>query len=124
LGINLRQTIGGDTKSYSLRYIDWQQPENNHYHVSDEFPVEKMRNKETRRPDIVCFVNGIPLVVIECKRPDLQKGGDKAVTEAITQMLRNQKDDEIPNLFLYSQLLLGVSTNDAMYGTTFTRRKF
>ena len=124
LGKSLRQTIGGDSKSFSLHYIDWQHPENNLYHVTDEFPVEKRRSKETRRPDIVCFVNGIPLVVIECKRPDLQKGGDKAVTEAITQMIRNQKEDEIPNLFIYSQLLLAVSKNDALYATTETPKKF
>lgn len=124
LGKSLRQTIAGDTKSFSLRYIDWQHPENNLYHIADEFPVEKMRSRETRRPDIVCFVNGIPLVVIECKRPDLQKGGDKAVTEAISQMIRNQEDDEIPNLFIYSQLLLAVSKNDALYATTGTPRKF
>ncbi|HRV96156.1 MAG TPA: HsdR family type I site-specific deoxyribonuclease, partial [Anaerolineae bacterium] len=68
--------------------------------------------------------NGIPLVVIECKRPDLQKGGDKAVTEAITQMIRNQEDDHIPNLFIYSQLLLAVSKNDALYATTGTAKKF
>ncbi|MBE7474681.1 MAG: restriction endonuclease subunit R [Anaerolineae bacterium] len=124
LGVSLRQTIAGDTKSYSLRYIDWGRPENNHYHLSDEFPVEKRLSKETRRPDIVLFVNGIPLVVIECKRPDLDKHGDKAVTEAISQMIRNQKDDEIPNFFIYSQLLLGVSKNDALYATTFTPKKF
>ena len=41
LGVSLRQTIDGDTKSYSLRYIDWQHPENNVYHVTDEFSVEK-----------------------------------------------------------------------------------
>jgi type I restriction enzyme, R subunit len=124
LGKSLKQTIGGDTKSFSLHYIDWQHPANNVYHVTDEYPIEKMRSQETRRPDIVLFVNGIPLVIIECKRPDLNKGGDKAVTEAITQMIRNQKDDEIPNLFIYSQLLLAISKNDALYATTFTPKKF
>lgn len=124
LGPSLRQTIQGDSKSYSLRYIDWHNPQNNVYHVSAEFPVEKRLSKETRRPDIVLFVNGIPLVIIECKRPDLQKGGDKAISEAITQMIRNQKDDEIPNLFIYSQLLLAVSKNDALYATTATAKKF
>ncbi len=89
-----------------------------------KFSVERRRSRETQRPDIVLFVNGIPLVVIECKRPDLDKGGDKAVTEAITQMICNQKDDEIPGLFVFTQLLLAVSKNDALYGTTGTRKKF
>lgn len=125
LGTSLPQTIEGDTRSFSLQYIDWKHPENNVYHVTDEFVVEKRRSEETRRPDIVVFVNGIPLVVIECKRPDLVKtDGEKGVYEAVTQHIRNQKDDEIPHLFVYSQLLLAVSKNDALYGTTFTSKKY
>ena len=99
-------------------------PANNVFHMSDEFSVERRRSSETRRPDMVLFVNGIPLVVIECKRPDLEKGGDKAVTEAITQMIRNQKNDEIPGLFVFTQLLMAVSKNDALYATTGTAKKF
>jgi type I restriction enzyme R subunit len=125
LGTSLKQTVDGDSKSFSLHYIDWQHPERNVYHVTDEYAVEKPGSHETRRPDIVLFVNGIPLVVVECKRPDLETGeGSKAFEEAISQMLRNQRADEIPNLFLYSQLLLGVSVNDAWYGTTCTPKRF
>src|SRR5919202_1005361 len=124
LGTSLPQTIEGHTKSYTLRYIDWQNPANNVYHVSDEFSVERSRSHDTRRPDIVLFVNGIPLVVIECKRPDLDADGEKAVVEGISQMLRNQRENEIPHLFVFSQLLLAISTNDALYGTTRTPRKF
>src|SRR5260221_4481320 len=109
LGTSLQQTIDGDTRSFTLQYIDWRHPERNAFHVSDEFSVERRQSHETRRPDIVLFVNGIPLAVIECKRPDLEKvAGEKAVTEAITQTIRNQKPDEIPELFTYNQLLLAV----------------
>ncbi len=104
-------------------YIDWN-PEtfltNNVFHVTEEFEVERTASHETRRPDIVLFVNGIPLAVIECKRPDLKD----PIDEAISQNLRNQRDDEIPKLFLYSQLLLAVSKNEAKYGTTGTALKF
>ena len=124
LGTSLTQIIEGDTKSFSLHYVDWAHPERNVYQVTDEFPVQKSGSHETRRPDMVLFVNGIPLVVIECKRPDLKRGDEKAVAEAISQMIRNQKRDEIPNLFLFSQLLLGVSVNDALYGTTCTPKRF
>ena len=125
LGTALPQTIDGDTKSHSLRYIDWVHPERNRYHVTEEYAVEKPGSHETRRPDLVLFVNGIPLVVIECKRPDLSGGhGEKAVQVGISQMLRNQGRDEIPNLFVYSQLLLSISTNDALYATTGTPRAF
>jgi len=124
LGTSLRQTIDGDTKSFSLHYIDWQRPGRNVYHVTEEFTVEKRGSHETRRPDIVCFVNGIPLGVIECKRPDLETESGKAFEEAVSQMLRNQRDDEIPHLFAYAQLLLALSVNDAYYGTAGTPKRF
>jgi type I restriction enzyme, R subunit len=124
LGTSLTQTIGGDRKSYSLHYIDWQYPERNVYHVTEEYTVERQGSHATRRPDLVLFVNGIPLVVIECKRPDLNLGGDKPVVEAISQMIRNQDAGEIPHLFVTTQLLLAISGNDALYGTTGTRKEF
>lgn len=124
LGTSLSQTIRGDRRSHSLRYIDWHNPANNLYHVTEEFPVERIGRHDTRRPDIVCFVNGIPLVVIECKRPDTDYQGEAATAEAISQMLRNQSADEIPHLFAYTQLLLALSRNDARYATAGTPRKF
>jgi type I restriction enzyme R subunit len=123
LGKSLSQTIEGDTKSFPLFYIDWN-PEtfltNNVFHVTEEFEVERTASHETRRPDLVLFVNGIPLAVIECKRPDLKE----PIDQAISQHLRNQRDEEIPKLFLYTQLLLAVSKNEAKYGTTGTALKF
>ena len=118
LGKSVEQTINGDKRSFTVQLIDWQHPEDNVYHVTDEFTVERRGSHHTRRPDIVLFVNGIPLVVIECKRPDKHTSeGKPAVHDAISQMLRNQRlDDEIPHLFIYAQLLLAVSVNDARYG--------
>ncbi len=123
LGKSLQQTIQGDTKSFPLHYIDWDPDTwltNNVFHVTEEYEVERTASHETRRPDVVLFVNGIPLAVIECKRPDIKD----PMAEAISQHLRNQRDDEIPKLFLYSQLLLAVSKNEAKYGTTGTPAKF
>jgi type I restriction enzyme, R subunit len=116
LGKSFEQVIGGDKKSYTLQYIDWEHPENNVYHVTDEFEVERRNSTATRRPDLVLFVNGIPLVVIEAKRPDLKD----ALDQAISQQLRNHKPENIPHLFCLAQLLLAVSQNAAQYGTTAT----
>lgn len=120
LGKSMEQTIEGYTKSFTLHYIDWKHPENNVYHVTDEFEVAKVRSHQTRRPDIVLFVNGIPLAVIECKRPDIKD----PIDEAVSQNLRNQRNEEIPHLFVFSQILLSVCQNDAMYGTCGTPKKF
>lgn len=120
LGKSMQQSIEGDTKSFQLDYIDWRHPEKNVYHVTEEFVVERSGSQETRRPDIVLFVNGIPLVVIECKRPDLKD----AIGQAISQQIRNQQRDQIPRLFFYAQLLLAVSKNEAKYATVGTPAKF
>ena len=123
LGRSLQQTIEGDRKSYSLRYIDWEHPERNVYHVTEEFSVERVGSKESYRPDIVLFVNGIPLVIVECKRLDLGPGHDP-IDQAISQHLRNQQFDGIPNLFQYAQVLLAVSVSQAKYGTVGTPASF
>ncbi|MDY0282024.1 MAG: type I restriction endonuclease, partial [Salinivirgaceae bacterium] len=120
LGRTMQQSIDGDTKSFQLDYIDWKHPENNVYHLAEEFMVERSGSHETRRPDIVLFVNGIPLVVIECKRPDLKD----AIAQAVSQQIRNQQRDQIPRLFHYAQLLLAVSKNEAKYATVGTPAKF
>ena len=120
LGRSMQQSIEGDTKSFQFHYIDWEHPENNVYHVTEEFVVERSGSQETRRPDIVLFVNGIPLVVIECKRPDMKDPIDRA----ISQHIRNQQQDQIPRLFFYVQLLLAVSKNEAKYATVGMPAKF
>jgi len=120
LGKAMPQSIDGDTKSFQLDYIDWRHPENNVYHVTEEFAVERTGSHETRRPDVVLFVNGIPLVVIECKRPDLKD----PIEQAVSQQIRNQQRDQIPRLFHYAQLLLAVSKNEATYATVGTPAKF
>ncbi|MEW6227464.1 MAG: HsdR family type I site-specific deoxyribonuclease [Bacillota bacterium] len=110
-------------KSFSLRYIDWEHPENNIFHVTEEFEVERRGSPETYRPDIVPFVNGIPLAVIECKRPELE--GKDALPQAVQQHIRNQKEDGgIPHLFQYAQVLLAVNKNGAKYATVGTPERF
>jgi len=123
LGRSLQQTIEGDRKSYSLQFIDWEHPERNVYHVTEEFSVERSGRKDSYRPDLVLFVNGIPLVVIECKRLDLGPGRHP-LEQAISQQLRNQQEDGIPHLFQYAQLLLSLSVNQAKYGTVGTPASF
>lgn len=118
LGTALEQSIEGDSKSFNLRYIDWKDWRNNVFHVTAEYSVERTRSTETARPDIVLFVNGIPLAVIECKAPDVE------VEQAVSQSIRNQGDDYIPKLFIYTQLVMGISKNAAQYATAGTGKKF
>ena len=122
LGTAMEQTIEGDSKSFNMNYIDWPKSKNspgrNKFHVTVEYSVERSRSTETARPDIVLFVNGIPFCVIECKAPQIE------VEQAVSQSIRNQNDDYIPKLFIYSQMVLALNKNSAMYATTGTAAKF
>lgn len=120
LGRSFEQSILGDKKSFSFHYIDWKHPENNTYHVSEEFSVLRSGSSEHYRPDIVLFINGIPVVVIECKSPKIKDPIDKS----IEQHLRNQQEDGIRALYQYSNLAMGLATNEAKYATTATQKEF
>ena len=119
-GIALEQTIQGNKKSYTLQYIDWVNPANNVYHVTEEYSVMRSGSNKHYRPDMVLFVNGIPLAVIECKRPDHKD----PMQEAISQHLRNQQPDGIRPLYLYAQLVLSLATTEARYATNATPPEF
>ena len=119
LGKSFIETIQGDQKAFTLRYIDWENIHNNVFHVTEEYAVEGIKN--TRRPDIVLFVNGIPFVVLENKRRDKNASLD----EAISQHLRNQRKDQgAPRIFHFAQLLLAVQPNLVKYAVTGTPLKF
>ena len=118
LGVALEQSVEGDLKSFTLQFIDWRNPANNVYHVTAEFAVERTRSRETARPDIVLFINGIPFAVIECKSPK------EEVAQAVSQTIRNQRDDYIPALFTYVQLVIGINKNEGKYATVGAPAKF
>jgi len=120
LGKSFKENLQGNIQSFDLKYIDWNNLSNNVFHVTEEFEVERVDGKSHRRPDIVLFINGIPFSVIECKRPDEKD----SLTQAISQNIRNQRDDEIPKLFFYVQILMGINKNEAKCGTVSTPEKF
>jgi len=123
-GISVTEFVDGKKANPTIALIDWQNPSNNSFVLTEEFTVTRAGGIESRRPDIVCFVNGIPLVVIEAKRPDGNAKKGPTIDEGISQSLRNQRHDEIPLLFTYSQLLLSINGNEGRYGTCGTPMKF
>ncbi len=108
--------IDGKPSSQNFRFIDFQNPKNNSFHVAVEVPVNG--KNENIRPDIVCYVNGIPFVVIENKKSGTE------VKDALNQMNRNQKPEYSPKFFVYPQLLIGTNVEECLYGTTGTPTKF
>lgn len=124
LGITVTEFVEGKKHSVTVPIIDWAEPFQNSFVISEEMEVLAVPGTHTRRPDIVGFVNGIPLLVIEAKRPDSGNPNKSMVDEGISQMIRNQGQEEIPNLFAYAQLLMSIGMTEGRYGTTKTPRKF
>ena len=123
-GVSVTEFIEGKKASPTIKLVDWHNIDNNAFHCTEELVVQNAEGTGNRRPDIVCFVNGLPLVVIEAKRPDSNKEGKSTNFEAISQHIRNQKQDEIPHLYAYSQLLLAINGHEGLYATCGTPEKF
>lgn len=117
-GRSYEEEVENRRLSFDLNYIDWRHPENNIYHVTQEFVVDSHTGESDARVDIVLFVNGIPFCAIECK------SGVVSVDQAINQSIRNQTDSYIPQLFKYTSLIIACNKNEVKYGTTRTSKKF
>lgn len=119
LGKSYPETVGdGKMLSFNLKYIDWDNPQNNVFHVTEEFAVDSRDRQHNARPDIVLFINGIPFAVIECKAPHIP------VEEAVGQMIRNQQAAYIPQLFKFAQFVVATNKNAVKYATVGTPKKF
>jgi type I restriction enzyme, R subunit len=113
-------------RNQTVHYIDWTHPENNTFRVVSQFRVNEPGGQAHRFivPDLVHFVNGIPLVVVECKSP----GVTDPLEEAINQLQRysNQREwvegeEGNERLFHYNQVMVATSFDKALFGTVGAR---
>lgn len=112
-GVKVRHGQGENTKTVWL--IDWDKPLNNSFAIAEEVSV---KGHNTKRPDIVLYVNGIALGVIELKRSSV------SVTEGIRQNLDNQKKTFIRDFFTTMQLVMAGNDSEGLrYGTIETPEK-
>jgi type I restriction enzyme R subunit len=113
-GVRVKPDAGEHTETVWL--IDWQYPLNNHFGIAEEVTVV---GKHTKRPDVVLYVNGIALGVLELKRSIV------AVSEGIRQNLDNQKKTFIRPFFATIQLVMaGNDTEGLRYGVIETPEKY
>lgn len=112
------QLEDGTQRSFTLKYVDWDTTENNDFYVLEEFFVESENGKNIARPDLVLLMNGIPFGVIECKNSSI------SLEQGISQMLRNQSKDCIPQLFKFIQIVMVTNKNETKYATCSTPKKF
>ena len=118
LGATISKTVDGDKKSYTMRFIDWDKPENNLFQATPEFSVDRNDGKGTSRCDIVLLVNGIPFGVIENKASSIE------VMKGVRQLISYQSPAAIAPLFHTVQLLLAMKGNEALYAAVGSGRKF
>ena len=113
-GVNVNAECS-DNKRY-VQLIDWNNPAQNDFQIAEEVTVH---GKSDRRPDLVVYINGIALAVIELKRSRV------SVHEWIRQNIRNQQDDYIPRFFTTVQFVFaGNDTEGLHYGVIRTPEKF
>lgn len=117
-GVKVSTGVGENYQT--VRLIDWANPAANHFAIAEEVTVTGADAKSsTKRPDIVLYVNGIALSVLELKRSTV------SVAEGIRQNLDNQKAMFIRPFFSTMQLVMaGNDTEGLRYGTTETREKY
>lgn len=98
-GVNVTTSIDGEDRGDYVKLIDFDNPENNEFNVVNQFTV--IENHQNKRTDIILFVNGLPLVVIELKNAVDENA---TVTSAYKQ-LQTYKET-IPSLFIYNGILI------------------
>lgn len=104
-----------------VKFIDFENPEKNSFVAVSQFKIRIVGTDSHIYPDIICFVNGIPVVVVECKSPRAKE----PIPEAIDQLMRYaeqrdyQKEGSKP-LFYYNQFVVATCRNKAKFGTITT----
>lgn len=113
-GVKIREDVGDNSETVWL--INWKEPLKNNFYIAEEVTI---KGQHTKRPDIVLYVNGIALVVLELKRSSV------SVTQGIRQNLDNQKSEFIKNFFATIQIVMAGSDSEGLrYGVIDTPEKY
>ena len=115
-GVPVNYRVNGEMRTYTVKLIDFADPEKNEFHVVNQYTVIEYKNK---RPDVLVFVNGIPLVLFELKNITNE---DATIENAYKQVKNYQMD--IPSLFYYNAFNVisdGLDTRMGTITSDFTR---
>ena len=107
-GVSVKYFVRGEERSALVRLVDYLHPQQNTFYVVNQFTFQE--NGNTRRPDVILFINGLPLVLMELKSPSKDEVG----AENAYNQIRNYMQD-IPSLFYYNAICVisDLSTNKA-----------
>lgn len=117
-GVNVSPDVG--TKKITVNLINWEHPDKNQFYIAEEVTINSSTpDSFTKRPDLVIYVNGIALAVIELKRSKV------SVHDGIRQTIGNQQENFIRPFFSTVQLLFaGNDSQGLYYGVIDTPEKF
>lgn len=120
-GTSVNENRKTGEKSPNVTIVDFDHPENNSYVAVSQFKVRIPGTDNHIIPDIVCFLNGLPVVVIECKSPK----ANEPIPEAIDQLMRyceqrNYLKEGNKSLFYFNQFIIATSRQKAKFGTITT----
>lgn len=117
-GVNVSPDVG--TKKITVNLIDWEHPDKNQFYIAEEVTINSSTpDSFTKRPDLVIYVNGIALAVMELKRSKV------SVHDGIRQTIGNQQENFIRPFFSTVQLLFaGNDSQGLYYGVIDTPEKF
>jgi len=113
---SVKQKIAGEENFHPVRYIDYKEPENNHFLVVNQMKFHGRYQNSI--PDLVIFLNGLPIAVIECKSPKAQGAWDKAFGDLQYYQENSEK------LFHYNQICAGIWGVGARYGAINAPRNY
>ncbi|MDD6206516.1 type I restriction endonuclease subunit R [Succinivibrio sp.] len=108
-GVQIKYYDGKETKSDLLKLIDYEHPENNSFHVVNQWTYQEFENK---RPDVILFINGMPLVLFELKSPSKE---NVDISDAYKQIRTYQQ--VIPSLFVPNMFIVLSDLADTRVGT-------
>ena len=118
--VSVMQDLGRGKRGQTVRIIDFDNPDNNEFLCANQFKVSGP--SQSIVPDIVCFVNGLPMAVIECKSPwstnPMQKGIDQLLRYA---NLRGADDEGAERLFHHNLMMVSTHRDGARVGTISSR---
>ncbi|MBY4599342.1 type I restriction endonuclease subunit R [bacterium BD-1] len=109
-GVPVQYQKDGETRGDFVRLLDWAHPENNEWWAVNQFTIKGPH--KTRRPDIILFVNGLPLVLLELKNPADENAN---IWKAFDQI--ETYKEQTPDVFQYNEVLVISDGTDALMGS-------
>jgi len=115
--VSVMQDLGKGNKGQTVHIIDFENPENNEFLCTNQFKVSGVNQNII--PDILCFVNGLPLAVIECKSPYITNPMEAGINQLLRYANRRtpENDEGAERLFHYNQVLVSTHFKEARLAT-------